>query len=281
MKPAVIKISKIKPFGFIVEPVTSKDDIRNLSIPQLRILFEQEHLVVLRGFEAFAGKDDFVNYCETWGEISEWPFGKVLELIEQENPEDHIFDHNYVPLHWDGMYRPQVPELQIFHCVSAPGFKNGGRTTFSNTALALKRATKQDRELWSRATGVYHRKMSFYHSKTKAPLVTGHPVRGFPVIRYCEPPKKNDASFINHPHFELLGIEDGEVDGLMTSLHEALYSPENFYAHEWESGDVVIADNYTLLHGREAFTSGSPRHIRRVHVLGKPVLDNPHLVFHT
>ncbi|MGH3312603.1 MAG: hypothetical protein ACRDP3_18815 [Streptomyces sp.] len=40
---------------------------------------------------------------------------------------------------------------------------------------------------------------------------------------------------------------------------------------------VVIADNYTLLHGREAFTSRAPRHLRRVHVLGEPALENPAL----
>ncbi|MCB0417979.1 MAG: TauD/TfdA family dioxygenase, partial [Bdellovibrionales bacterium] len=56
--------------------------------------------------------------------------------------------------------------------------------------------------------------------------------------------------------------------------------PANFYAHEWKTGDVVLSDNHTLLHGREAFVSGSPRHLRRVHVLGKPALKNPHLEFH-
>jgi L-tyrosine isonitrile desaturase/decarboxylase len=40
----------------------------------------------------------------------------------------------------------------------------------------------------------------------------------------------------------------------------------------------VIADNYTLLHGRTAFTVKVPRHLRRVHVLGDPPLDNPALV---
>lgn len=275
------RVKKQKPFGVIIEPVVANDDIRHISILDLRALLERAHLLVLRDFKTFGGKDDFSAYCEEWGEISVWPFGKVLELIEQKNPEDHIFDHNYVPLHWDGMYRPQVPELQIFHCVSSPGVGNGGRTTFSNTALALESAPKEERELWTRATGVYQRKMEFYHSKTKAPVVMEHPVRGYPVIRYCEPPRKGDESFVNHPDYELEGVVGSEVDEVERSLRDALYAPQNFYAHEWRTGDVVISDNHTLLHGREAFISGAPRHLRRVHVLGTPALNNPHLVFHS
>ncbi|MEM6730499.1 MAG: TauD/TfdA family dioxygenase, partial [Myxococcota bacterium] len=56
-----------------------------------------------------------------------------------------------------------------------------------------------------------------------------------------------------------------------------LHAPESFYAHQWQTGDVVIADNFTLLHGREAFTSRAPRHLQRVHVLSETPFDNPGL----
>lgn len=265
----------LKPFGVLIEPKDS-NDVRDLAIENLRELFSREHLLVLRGFRTFQTAEEFSQYCERIGEISLWPFGKVLELSEQKNPEDHIFDNTYVPLHWDGMYRPQVPEFQIFHCVSAPRGDEGGRTTFSNTAMALERVSPEARNAWAKVTGLYERKMEFYHSKTVAPIITEHPVKGFPVIRYCEPPREGDANFVNHPTLEFSGVSENFHE----SLREALYHPKNFYAHAWQTGDVVISDNYTLLHGREAFTSGAPRHLRRVHVLGTPALNNPHLVFH-
>lgn len=31
---------------------------------------------------------------------------------------DHIVDNSYVPLHWDSIYKPSIPELQIFYCLS-------------------------------------------------------------------------------------------------------------------------------------------------------------------
>jgi alpha-ketoglutarate-dependent taurine dioxygenase len=268
------------PFGLLVEPSRPGGDIRDLDVAMLRELLWSEHLVVFRGFRTFAGPVDLTEYCERWGEISVWPFGKVLELVERNNPEDHIFDNNYVPLHWDGMYRPQVAEFQFFHCVQAPRFGQGGRTTFSNTVLALESAPAHHRALWEKVTGHYQRKMEFYDSKTVSPIVDAHPHRGFPVIRYNEPPREGFGHFLNPPILEFTGAQGNQLAEFHRSLREALYSPRNFYAHEWRPGDLVAADNFSLLHGREAFETKAPRHLRRVHVLSNPPLNNPRLVSH-
>lgn len=271
------QVTHLKPFGVLLESISKDTKVNDLNIEKLRHLFRQNQLVVLRGFDAFKNTEDFSNYCEFWGEISIWPFGKVLELIEQDNPEDHIFDHSYMPLHWDGMYRPQVPEYQIFHCVKAPLPGQGGRTTFSNTILALKFASADVKELWNRVTGTYQRKMEFYKSKTVSPIITKHPHQDFSVIRYNEPPSEDKGHFVNPPDLEFTGVSQEELDTFHRNLEKALYSPHNFYAHEWQTGDIVIADNFSLLHGREGFTSKSPRHIQRVHVLSNPPFDNPGL----
>lgn len=268
---------KMNPFGVKIEAETPGQDVHDLPMKELRELFRAEQFVLLRGFAPLPSAEAFAAYCERWGEISVWPFGKVLELVERENPEDHIFDNNYVPLHWDGMYRPQVPEYQIFHCASAPLAGQGGRTTFSHTPLALKNASPEERHLWERVTGTYQRKMEYYDSKTIAPIVTRHPLRDFSVIRYNEPPR---ARLLNPPGQEFVGVSEYERAAFHESLVAALYAPGNFYAHEWQTGDIVVADNFSLLHGREGFTSRAPRHLRRVHVLSDPPLDNPHLVSH-
>lgn len=271
------KLSHLKPFGALVEPANEKTTVHDLDIETLRNLFSEHQLVVLRGFDTFRNSDDFADYCERWGEVSLWPFGKVLELIQQDNPEDHIFDHSYMPLHWDGMYRPQVPEYQIFHCVKAPLPGQGGATTFSNTILALKFAQAEEKEIWNKVTGTYQRKMEFYNSKTLSPIITKHPHKDVSVIRYSEPPSADRGHFVNPPVLEFSGIDHEELDAFTQSLEKALYSQDSFYAHEWQTGDIVIADNFSLLHGREKFVSKSPRHIQRVHVLSNPPFDNPGL----
>ncbi len=271
------KVLELKPFGVLITPEEKSVGICDVDIDELKGLFKIHQLVILRGFTPFTNAEDFSQYCECWGEISLWPFGKVLELIEQDSPQDHIFDNSYVPMHWDGMYRPQVPEYQIFHCVKAPLKDHGGRTTFSNTLLALENASSELKSFWKRATGIYQRKMAFYHSKTTSPILTKHPSQDFEVIRYNEPPCSTKGEFINPPMIEFVGIKHEELEFLHQSMKEALYDPQNLYAHEWQVGDVVIADNFTLLHGREAFVENSPRHLQRVQVLSHPPFANPNL----
>lgn len=267
-------IKKLNPFGVLIEPVDNLN-INQMEIRLLRDLFAEEQLLLLRGFHTFSNSLEFAEYCEKWGEVSLWPFGKVLELVEHDNPTDHIFDNSYVPLHWDGMYRLQVPEYQIFHCVKAPLKQKGGRTTFSNTSLVLQNATKEMKDRWGTVKGIYKRKMEFYNSKTVSPIIVKHPFRDYPVIRYNEVHQAKNGKFVNPPDHKFEGMEDPE--NFHESLIQSLYSPNNYYAHEWQNGDVVIADNFTLLHGREAFESKSPRHIQRVHVLSNPPLDNIYL----
>ncbi|WP_152021956.1 TauD/TfdA dioxygenase family protein [Candidatus Uabimicrobium amorphum] len=269
------RITHLKPFGVLLEPWDENVSINDLDIEGARKLFGEEHLVLLRGFETFQAPEDFPNYCDSWGEVSVWPFGKVLELQQQHDPQDHIFDSSYVPMHWDGMYRSQVPEYQIFHCVAAPPAGKGGRTIFSNTILALDHTSPELKRLWSKVTGVYQRKMEFYHSKVVSPIITKHPFKDYSVIRYMEPHEGED--FINPPDLQYTGISDEELQIFHRSIKEAIYDPRHIYAHQWREGDIVIADNFTLLHGREAFISHSPRHIRRVHVLSNPPYDNPNL----
>ncbi|MEL6545159.1 MAG: TauD/TfdA family dioxygenase [Myxococcota bacterium] len=277
VSPAGFHIIELAPFGVLLTPSDTKVTVEEIDTEVLRTLFRRHQLVVLRGFRAFESADSFSRYCERWGEVSQWPFGTVLELVEHATPKDHIFDNSYVPLHWDGMYRPQVPEYQLFHCVKAPLPDEGGRTTFSHTPLALERASSEQRALWSRIQGSYTRRMEFYDSTTVAPLVSKHPHRDLEVIRYNEPPQSERGSFINPPELEFSGGTDDEIAEAHLSLQEALNHRSVQFAHEWQDDDVVIADNFTLLHGREAFRSHSSRHLRRVHVLSDPPLENPGL----
>lgn len=271
------QLDLLAPFGAQLTPKKQNDSLSVLNMPHLRELFCQHQLILLRGFSTFKNNEDFCQFCELWGNISLWPFGKILELIEQDTPADHIFDHSYMPLHWDGMYRLQIPEYQIFHCVNAPLPGQGGRTTFSNTILALNSASAEEKKLWSKVTGTYKRKMEFYDSKTASPIITKHPYKDISIIRYNEPVSKDKHDFINPPEQTFTGVNHDELEALHQSLQKALYAPANFYAHEWQSGDIVIADNLSLLHGREAFVTQSPRHLQRIHVLSNPPFDNPGL----
>ncbi|WP_406411162.1 TauD/TfdA dioxygenase family protein [Streptomyces sp. NBC_01614] len=274
-----LRITILEPFGLALHAVDPGRPLTELPVESLRALVREHCLLLLRDFASLAESAELSAYGERWGEVSAWPFGTVLELVQQPEPADHIFDHSHMPMHWDGMYREHIPEFQIFQCVHTPGQGNGGETTFSDTAGVLDEADPATRALWSRATGTYRRKMEYYDSTCVSPVVTAHPVHGTPVIRYNEPTAEAGDTFVNHPDLEFSGLaHELELAELHRSLRAALYDPSHLYAHAWRTGDVVVTENYTLLHGRNAFTSGAPRHLRRVQVLGDPPLANPGLV---
>lgn len=280
------KLKKIKPFGVLLSPLKEEDDITKIETNELKRLFYEHQLIVLRGFSTFKNSQKFSDYCENLGKVSVWPFGKVLELIEQENPKDHIFDHSYVPFHWDGMYREQVPEYQIFHCVKAPKASEGGRTVFFHSMKAAHDLPQKIIKDWSSVKGVYERKMEFYESKVMAPILEKHPFKDHLVIHYNEPHDSKNGKLINIPQISFISNESSvikelkELKELKEKMDHLLRDPKYTYAHEWKDGDVVIADNFSLLHGREEFTSKASRHIQRVHVLSDPPFLNPHLEFY-
>ena len=78
------KVSKLEPFGALVEPTEAQTSVNDLSIQALRDLFDEHQIVLLRGFSGVAESNDLVDFSERWGEVSVWPFGKVLELVAQE-----------------------------------------------------------------------------------------------------------------------------------------------------------------------------------------------------
>lgn len=271
------RVNKIKPFGVLVESKKKGLSIEELDTEIIRELFLKEQLVLIRGFQTFTKKESFSEYSERFGDVSVWPFGKVLELIQQDEPLDHIFDNSYVPLHWDGMYRHQIPEYQIFHCVKAPLLEEGGRTIFSNTLKVLENLSEDLKQKWKTITGVYRRKMEFYNSKIISPIITKHPYRDYDVIRYNEIHRASKGKLINIPDVNFTGLEEKDIASFCDDLNTALYDSKSCYAHEWRDCDIVIADNFTLLHGRESFKSKSSRHIQRVQVLSDPPFDNPNL----
>lgn len=272
-----VDIADVTPFGVLVQAGTADADIMEVPIPVARDLVRRHRILVLRGFRSFGPQEELARYAASWGQLLSWSFGDVLELVEHEQAVDHVFDNSKMWLHWDGVFVEQIPEFQIFQCVNAPEEAQGGRTVFCDTARVLADAPASTRELWENLTLTYRvAKKSHYGGVAVSPLVVAHPDQEFPTMRYLEP-VPGDIDYRNRPIVEFTDVPPEQVADITQTLRDALYDPRHYYAHRWQTGDVVIADNYTLLHGREPYASGCGRHLRRVHVLGDPPLKNPAL----
>lgn len=239
----------------------------------LRGLVRRHAAIVLRGVaEAFPDTASLAAFAERWGQVMMWPFGAVLEVDEHAEPHDLVFDTSHLPLHWDGSYRDATPEFMMLFCRRATA--QGGRTLLVDTRRVLRAAGSARSTRWAQISLTYLKHGQVHYSgAAHSPLVVQHPISGEDVLRF-EGPYPRSRPVLNPPTRLWHGIEPGAVDALEDDLVQRLMAEDCCLAHAWQAGDLVIGDNFALLHGREAFPAGSRRSLWRAQVHSDPVTRN-------
>jgi alpha-ketoglutarate-dependent taurine dioxygenase len=157
------------------------------------------------------------------------------------------------------------PRYFFFQCLDAtPGA--GGETVFCDTTAVYRDADAELRKRWAEISVTYTtEKLAHYGGQVTEKLISQHPGTGVPVLRFAEP---LDPAVYKNPVFATVdGVDEAEADGFLAMMAELLHRPEYCYAHDWQAGDIVIADNFALVHGRNAFNGPTKRHLQRVEVI--------------
>jgi alpha-ketoglutarate-dependent taurine dioxygenase len=239
----------MKPF------ITTKSDAKTL-----RKLMRKHPLILIRDLKPLE-RDHFLNLAKELGDLLEWDFGPVMELEVKDQAENYLFSREEVPLHWDGAFH-QEPRWLFFNCITAPLPESGGETFFVDTHLVWKQAGEIEQALWENTFLMYEtQKVAHYGGKIVVKMCQKHPAHDYPILRYAEPVNTQ----LNPVHLSILNCEDPQQ--FIEDMKKRLYQPTVQYQHTWKSGDLLIADNFQLLHGRTAFSNISPRHLRRIQIL--------------
>lgn len=159
------------------------------------------------------------------------------------------------------------PGLQLLHCIKAAG--QGGESIFSDAlhaANVLKSTSPEAFNDLATFPVTYHYTKGGHHFMDHKP-----------VIQLDEHDPNNIAHVNWSPPFQgPFTINNGLADNgrALRNWHRAarafdhvLNEPTNLYEYRLKEGDCVIFDNRRVLHGRKAFTSGTP-------VGGDPSQDN-------
>ena len=252
----------LTPFGAAVMAGGRGAALTSLSWNTLQELVNEHRVVVARGFAPLAGAE-WPEFCGQLGEIQEWDFGAVNELRVQPDAKNYLYTNRAVPFHWDGAFAGRIPHYILFHCDAAPPPDAGGATLFCDTARLYAHATPAQREQWASLSVTYTtEKLAHYGGSFTANLLAQHPFTRETVLRYAEP-----VHDLNPVRWEIHGLPAIGRDSFLAEMRELLYDPRFCYAHQWQDGDVLIADNHALLHGRRAFDAAAPRRIRRVNIM--------------
>jgi len=233
------------------------------SMNELLATARREKLLLLRGFEAL-DREALLAWCQSQASLLSWDFGPVMEMRVDKNTKNYLFTDGDVPLHWDGAFF-QEPRFLLFHCIEAPHPDSGGETLFVNTEAVWNDASKEEQTQWrpyqlSFAT----EKLAHYGGQITRNLLNQHPDTGRPMLRFAEPVGED---YLNPVTVSVLDKTALESTTILAELSARMRQPAYCYQHQWQAGDYLIADNFSLLHGRHAFRKNSPRHLRRIQIL--------------
>lgn len=255
-------LDQLKPFGLVVAAKQAGTDLRTIPVPVFKQWVDDHRVVILRGFAALV-EAELPEFCQRLGDLLEWDFGAVNNLQVQAQAQNYLYTNRAVPFHWDGAFIGRVPRYIFFHCDSAPAIGSGGETLFCDTIRLLERAPAERRDIWRRIAITYStEKIVHYGGVFTSPMICRQPHTGAEVLRFAEP-----VADLNPVQLEIDGIPAAAQIEFLEDMHERLNDPAVCYRHQWLSGDVVIADNYVLLHGRSEFSQNAERQIRRVNIL--------------
>lgn len=261
LSPAVT-IAHIKPFGAIITAAQSGAHLPDVPLSVLKSWLAGYDLLILRNFAPLEG-DTFPDYCSRLGEIAEFSFGAVNNLKVSADAKNYLFTNREVPFHWDGAFVGKIPHWIIFHCDIAPPEGSGGETLFCHTPLLLQSLPEEKKDRWRTIQVTYStEKLAHYGGSFTSPLLISSPITSEEILRFAEP-----VYDLNPVSLQIEGLPLAEQPDFLAEMHSLLHDPKFCIAHSWLPGDIVMADNFSLLHGRRAFLTPEQRHLRRVNVL--------------
>jgi taurine dioxygenase len=170
--------------------------------------------------------------------------------------------------HTDMSYAPQPPDASMLYSLEIPS--GGGDTSFCSMKAALARLPQALRERISSLdikhdgtydSGGYVRKGLTPSNDPRASVGTPHPV----VIEH--PVSAERALYLGRRrNAYVMGLELAESERLLDELWS--YVETAVYRHRWALGDLVLWDNRTTMHRRDAFDSRARRVMHRTQIKG-------------
>ncbi|PVH97869.1 Clavaminate synthase-like protein, partial [Periconia macrospinosa] len=266
------------PCGLIIRPADGPKalSIEDIDAEKTRALAEYQSPVILRGFTRTKDRERFVAKAHQFGKPAAWKFGLVLEVKDQGSQSqglNNVLSREWMPFHFDGMFKTEKrtrkdgteylatnpPRFQVFTAVT-PSPKNTGFTLFACSRLLFNHLPphmpleKLQSLTWTVSTS------SFDQTKlTDIELVVSHPTTGQKCLKYHERWPQEKTSF--EPTF--VEIENGG-DGVCDVIEDLLHDRRVCYWHTWEEGDVLVNDNFAMLHTRSSFEAGNDRELWRI-----------------
>lgn len=153
--------------------------------------------------------------------------------------------------HSDGSFKQIATAISIWHMVEQP--EVGGDTLFTDSQRAYQ-------ELPLAMKAEIEQLITVHRNGVRHPLVLAHPKT------------KKLGIYLNVGLTEgVAGMDSGDSTTLIKKLDAHLSRPGAIYAHQWQAGDFVIADNFHVAHKATPIGAEYRRILNRTTVRGDGV----------
>ncbi|MEO1050738.1 MAG: TauD/TfdA family dioxygenase [Bacteroidota bacterium] len=261
----MIKIGQIEaqslngPLGIFIQDVNPNQSLSDQVINDLTVAVNEYHLVLLKS-DSSIRPESHIDLTKKLGNIwiygySEGQYEAYPEIFKVSNQKGKGFVNAGQAWHSDGSIYNKAMHLSIFAIEVIP--QDGAATYFTSLSKALDRMPPEMKKRLEQTCADYGKQYAPH------PVIWQHPITGHDVLHVSEGFKgKYVDKTSGEPYSEK---ENKEIDDLLSKL---LWEENTYYEHQWQIGDLLIADNYALAHYAKPSNSNTLRVLHRTATKG-------------
>ena len=276
------RVPRIVPTGAALGARVDGLDVRGLETESFALVYQAwlDHQVLLFPDQSLTD-EDLLAFSRRFGDLDEAPVQESGRRFVDGYPEiyvvSNVVEHG-VPIgslgageavwHTDMSYLPHPPKASALYALEVPA--QGGDTSFCSMSAAWDQLPGRLRE---RVKGLRVKHDGTYNSGgyirqgvvatgdprtspgTLRPLVVEHPETGRPGLYLG---RRRNA------YIEGLSLEDS--DALLDEIWAEATRPSLAWTHQWQVGDLVLWDNRSTMHRRDAFDPAARRVMHRTQI---------------
>jgi taurine dioxygenase len=279
--------------GVAVDGIDLSRPLERAVEEELRALWLEHGLLLLRGQCRTVAEQ--IRFSRTFGELEIHPLERIRhkdypELIElnsadeQTNPTSSWDGEDWIGRlgwHTDLIYSGKPNLGAVLRAVILPA--NDGQTGYADRSAAYNALPDSMKEEIADLEIVYRFEVNLYRMPyldtsgylagpgapdkpsdvgfpdfpdSVYPLVVSHPVSGRKVLNVC-------PMFLSH----IRGRREGGGDPLLQSLVDHVTDKRFSYHHSWERDDIILWDNWRMMHCAPGIRPGDERLIHRTTII--------------
>ena len=243
---------------YFINKISWKSDFQNNNIYKFNKNFFEEKIMYesLLGFykygfvifENVPTKDNFiVNFANSIGSIRRTNFGEFFNVKSKPNPNDLAYTSLPLAPHTDNPYRKPVPCIQLLHCIENE--VGGGLSTLVDGLAVTEELKKEHPSFFQILTEI---KVRFQFVDDNVVLEDWAE-----MIQLDENKRLKQVRF--SPRLDFVPLMDKEKLELYYAARNKIsemYNSEKFRIEfKLKPGDLLMMDNYRLLHGRTEYNA--------------------------